>query len=253
MRFLSLTACLAVSSAAFAIDPTTFASAGTVQPADANATFLAAVNYFNTDPVARYYQSANAAEGTTYSRAGNLFGNPSGITLNEGSALRVWFVSQNAGYRNGFGLTTDNDGVPGPSQTQLVFNNSHALTSGQYVDINGGGAVNGGISFFALTNINGSGNNAANQWFDANGPANADCQSHINLGSVPFVSAGSLWYALAIDDQFAGQHTDRDWNDLRLLLEVRPVTAPEPGTIALFMGFLAVAAWMWRRQQLVAA
>ncbi|HYE06761.1 MAG TPA: PEP-CTERM sorting domain-containing protein [Planctomycetota bacterium] len=252
MRLLSLTACLAVSSAAFAIDPvSSFTSAGPVQAADANATFLAAVNYFDTNPVAGYYSPSGAAEGDTTATAGMLFGNPSGLTLNAGSGLRVWFVSQNAGYRNGFGLTTDNDGVPGPSQTQLVFNNSHALTQGQYVDINGGGTVNGGISFFALTNI--SGDSAQNQWFDTNGPANADGQSHINLGSVPFVSAGSLWYALAIDDQFKGPGTDRDWNDLRLLLEVRPVAAPEPGTIALFLGFLGVAAWMWRRQQLVAA
>lgn len=253
MRFLSLTACLAISSAAFAIDPTSFTPAGPVQPADANASFLAAVNYFNTDPVAGYYLPGAAAEYSSFPKAGQFFGNPSGITLNEGSTLRIWFVSQGAGYRNAFGLVTDNDGVPGPTQTQLVFDNSHALTMGQYVDINAGGAVNGGISFFALTNIDGAGTSAENQWFDANGPTNADGRTHINLGTIPFVSGSSLWYALALDDQHTNAATDRDWNDLRLLIEVRPVAAPEPGTIALFMGFLAIAAWMWRRQQLVAA
>ena len=61
-------------------------------------------------------------------------------------------------------------------------------------------------------------------------------------------AAGSIWYAVALEDMF-GTCGLRDWDDMRLVLQMTPVAVPEPGTMGVMMGFLAGGAWLMRRRR----
>ncbi len=236
LRIGSIIACLSVSAACFAIGPASFPSQGPVTNDATNSEFLAAVNNFST----KYYNYSNADAGASFSFAHGMPSTIPGYGGNVG--VRIWFVSQDAGYTNALGVKLG-------GTDSILFADSHALTFGDHVDINGGAVVGPAMHFFALADI--VGGNASYLWQGPKG-LNSDNQEHLQVSwKAKFFNAGSLWYALALDDQMGGG--DRDWNDLRVLVQLHPVVTPEPGTIALFLGFAAMAAWLWRRQSAILA
>ncbi len=189
---------------------------------------------------AYYDTTGTPTAGSSFSFAHGMPSTIPGFGGNVG--VRLWFVSQSSDYTNALGVRVG-------SESSIGFADSKALSFGDYVDLNGGAVVGPAMHFFALANINGG--TAQFEWQGPKG-LNSDKETHIDVSwKAPFYNAGSLWYALALDDQMGGG--DRDWNDLRVLVQLRPVAAPEPGTIALFLGFAAMAAWLWRRQQLIVA
>ncbi len=236
IRIGSIITCLSVSAACFAIGPADYPSQGPAVNDAGNAQFLDAVNNYST----AYYNTPNADAGPSFSFAHGMPSTIPGFGGNVGVTL--WFVSQDAGYTNALGVKM-------AGTDSIIFADSHALTFGDKVDLNGGAVVGPAMHFFALADI--VGGDASFTWEGPKGQ-NDDKKEHLQVSwKAPYYSSGSLWYALALDDQFGGG--DRDWNDLRVLVQLHPVVTPEPGTIALFLGFAAMAAWMWRRQNMIVA
>ncbi len=236
IRFGSVLACLSISAACFAIGPGDYPSLGPAVNDSGNSEFLAVVNNFST----KYYNTPGTANaGASFSFA---HGMPSTIPGFGGDVgVRIWYVSREAGYTNALGVRVGSD-------ASIAFADSKALNFGDHVDLNGGGVVGPAMHFFALSNI--VGGNAQFLWQGPKG-LNADKRQHLQVSwKAPCLSGGSLWYALALDDQFKGDH---DWNDLRVLIQLHPVAAPEPATFALFLGFAGMAAWLWRRQRAIPA
>lgn len=239
-RLSTLIAFLPIALACAAVPgPASYAQAGPVQSDATNQQFLDAVSFYSD----KYFDTTGTpTAGDDFSFA---HGMPSTIPGYGGQVgVRIWFESESSDYHNALGVTLASD-------DSIVFADSQARSFGDYVDLNGGGIVGPAMHFFALANV--IGDQAQYLWQGPKG-LNVDKKTHIDVSwKAPFYNAGSLWYALALDDQNVDTGSDRDWNDLRVLIQLRPVTTPEPATIALLAGFAAIAAWMWSRQrQLVA-
>jgi hypothetical protein len=254
LRRTSIIACLAACTAASAsvAGPSTpgYISAGPLQSDPGNAQFFAAVTYTN----GLYNNlSGQADAGATFDPANTL---NSATGMKDGkNAVRVWFVSESADYTNALGVSIASD--PKDSIIFPISQGTGAPTYGSYVDLNGGGVVQTSMDFFALTNLNSTGTTAESKFFGNDHP---DGHYHLDMVKKGWMdSAGSLWYALALDDQLGNDHkkgsdgVDGDWNDLRVLIQIHPVATPEPATIALLAGFMVIGAWLWRRQQNVLA
>jgi hypothetical protein len=241
LRRTSILACLAVCTAVNAIEPGDFSSAGSTVSDPLNAEFLAAVAWSNT----QYdLPAGSSTAGTNFSHENGL---PPVIPgFGSHFSVRVWFVSESAGYTNSIGVTSQ-------GTSSIIFGDSKGVSSGDYVDLFGGGEWHPDAHFFALTDVLNEGSTSNQFYVGPQGP-NADHKVHLDMTSQfqdAFHNAGSLWYALALDDQFGGG--DRDWNDMHLLVQICPVATPEPATIALLAGFMVIGAWLWRRQQNVLA
>ncbi|HYE07431.1 MAG TPA: hypothetical protein VEL07_18085 [Planctomycetota bacterium] len=226
---------------AHGIGPDDFDPAGPVGNDKTNSEFLLAVANLS----AQFHDTApTETAGDTFAGAHGL---PTTIPGYGGKvAVRIWFMSAESAYTNAFGVRIGSD-------QQLVFGDVGSQKFGDYVDLNGGAIIDPALHFFALTNI--IGGEAKHFYADAAMPGkklSKDKVEHLNINyRGEFAHAGSLWFALALDDQHGGG--DRDWNDYRLAIQLHPVVTPEPATIALCLGFLAVGAWLWRRQRFALA
>lgn len=229
-RHLALAACVAYSATASAITPDTLPNYGPVQNDAGNARFLDMLPLLN----AAFATPPAGQPGSAFIKTPG-FGNP-------GYDVRIWFVSQDAGYHNALGITeTFNDASSG----RIAFGDSHALNFGDYVDVPIG--PSGLFLPFVLADYNAS----QLEWYGLN---NADSLSHIEFSFVLYDWNKSFWWAVSIDDQFGGG--DRDFNDLRLALEFTQreqslsasIATPEPGTWAMVVGFAAIVGLLWRRR-----
>ena len=187
---------------------------------------------------------------------------PSNLRLATDAAVRAYFVSEGAGYRNTLGFNVDASGITG-GDPKLIFpdatskeafynpssdkrrNRRNPILPGDFVDL---GAFSAGqsLDFFLIANGAAGGTHI----YGPNAGSNPDRQNH--LLAFTYAVEDSPYLVLGFEDLFGGG--DRDFDDLVFVLDIgtdnvnRLVSAPEPGTLAI-VGALGAAAAVRRRRR----
>jgi len=141
--------------------------------------------------------------------------------------IRVYFISEGAGYRNTLGFSMTPAGSETPGDSHLVFPNAsfHGLSSdrrtqsaplvvGDFVDLSTGGP---GIQldFFCIAD---GARNPRNVWFN-NKDLNADGMQHV----VAFLMPGTRYVLIGFEDLWGGG--DLDYNDCLFVVDIGEINA----------------------------
>ncbi|GAA5482973.1 DUF4114 domain-containing protein [Haloferula sargassicola] len=188
---------------------------------------------------------------------------PQALTLGQESTVRVYFLSEGAGYRNTLGYTTENITSHDTSEAQLIFpdassdnvysSNLHKLTSkslrnndtplvpGDFVDLGTIGSATL-IDFFLIAD----GANYGGNIYGADSSSNPDLIQHV----VAFALEGSPYLLMGFEDMYNGG--DLDFNDLVIAIDIGAANVarlanPEPA-FWLMMAALAGAGWWFYRR-----
>lgn len=185
---------------------------------------------------------------------------PSKLFLKNASDVRVYFVSEGAGYHNTLGFNTGGGGVtsgdpllifPDASSkgtTSTVRSGSEPLLSGDFVDL-GNFAAGTKLDFFLIAN----GASGGDDVYSTDMSVNPDGINHV----VSFAALSGSYLMIGFEDLLGGG--DRDFNDVLFAVDIgarnlAALTAtPEPATYAMLGTFLALGAWATRRRSAVAA
>lgn len=166
---------------------------------------------------------------------------PSKLVLSEDATVRVYFLSEGAGFRNSLGISTTGNGPLGKDASlifpdasspegyggsrSLLRTKSEPLASGDFVDL-GKYSAGTALDFFLIAN----GASGGKQFFSTNKSLNSDGIVH----AVSLAASGSAYLIVGFEDLFGGG--DRDFNDLVFAVELGKVnvqglsglSAPEP-------------------------
>ena len=190
---------------------------------------------------------------------------PTKLTLSQDASVRVYFVSEGAGYHNTLGINTTAAGIDSGNPL-LIFpdassrnrfiaeaasnqeagrNNNNPLAPGDFVDL---GTVEAGsnLDFFLIANGAYGGGNV----YTTDAALNPDGINH----TVALANGDSPYLVHGFEDLFGGG--DRDFNDIVFAVDigaanVAAITAtPEPA-LTLMLGFFgAAASWrVYRKRQ----
>ncbi len=224
-RFLVAATCLSLGTHAFGVSADELPDLGPVLHGGGDEAFIAMLP---------------ALEATFAAHPGTIgtpFGELAGLTSGMPFDLRIWFISASGGNTNSLGLSPV---LGDASAGGIAFSSADGLALGDYVDI---APTDQWLPFV----ISDHGADGSATWFGASF-LNADFMSHVEMAFVGN-DANSIWYALAVDDQFDPQG-DRSWDGLRVALQFSvPVVTPEPETWAMVLGFVTVGGWLWRRER----
>ncbi len=190
---------------------------------------------------------------------------PTKLTLSQDANVRVYFVSEGAGYHNTLGINTTGTGI-NSGDPVLIFpdassrnrfiaeaasnreagrNNSNPLAPGDFVDI---GTVEAGseLDFFLIANGAYGGRNV----YTTDAALNPDGINH----TVALANDDSPYLILGFEDLYGGG--DRDFNDIVFAVDigaanVAAITAtPEPALTLMLGLFGAAATWrVYRKRQ----
>ncbi|WP_353567098.1 DUF4114 domain-containing protein [Haloferula sargassicola] len=216
-----------------------------------------------TLPVLLQFVNTNLGESQALADISAVSLDPQSITLSQDASVRVYFVSDGAGYSNTLGFTAA-DLSTGETTTQLIFpdassentyytnlsrlSNSNALRDnaaplvpGDFVDL-GKVSTSSVLDFFLIAD----GANGGTQIYGTDASANPDLLSHI----VAFALEDSPFLLIGFEDVYGGG--DLDFNDLVIAVDigaakVAHLANPEPATW-LMMGALAGAGWWFHRR-----
>lgn len=175
---------------------------------------------------------------------------PSKLVLAEDATVRVYFLSEGAGYRNSLGISTTGGGPLG-RDAELIFPNASSaagyggsnsqvrtinepLAAGDFVDL-GRYSAGAALDFFLIADGASGGKN----YFSTDLSLNKDGIVH----AVSLAPDGSAYLIIGFEDLLGGG--DRDYNDLLFAVELGKVnvqslaglSAPEP---SLAMGAVLV-------------
>lgn len=180
---------------------------------------------------------------------------PSKLFLKNASDVRVYFVSEGAGYRNTLGFNTDGGGVtsgnpllifPDASSrgtTATTRSGSDPLLSGDFVDL-GNFSAGTKLDFFLIAN----GASGGDEVYSTDISVNPDGINHV----VSFAALSGSYLLIGFEDLLGGG--DRDFNDVLFAVDIgarnlAALTAtPEPATYAMLGTFLALGAWATHRR-----
>ncbi len=176
---------------------------------------------------------------------------PSKLVLSSDATVRVYFLSEGAGYRNSLGISTTGKGPLG-KDAELIFPNASSavgyggtkslvrtsnepLAAGDFVNL---GTYKAGTSldFFLIADGAGGGSN----YFSTDKSLNKDGIVH----AVSLTKDGSAYLLISFEDMLGGG--DKDYNDVLFAVEIGKtnvnklagLSAPEP---TLAMGSVLVA------------
>jgi hypothetical protein len=187
---------------------------------------------------------------------------PQALRLHQDSSVRVYFLSEGAGYRNTLGYTAEdlngeeivgetvifpdassaNVYLENPADAPAnIRNGSTPLVPGDFVDL---GVYDSGslIDFFLVAN----GANGGDFVYTADADTNPDLMEHV----VAFAVEGSPYLMIGFEDLFGGG--DRDYNDLVFAVDIGTANVdylaqPEPALAAMIGGLIWVGFWLYRR------
>ena len=225
---------------------------------DASADFQA-----NDLPVLLDFVNTNLSERQALSDISGVALDPNALLLDTEASVRVYFVSEGAGYRNTLGYTSE-DVVTGDTSSQLLIfpdasshnryfsdgvdisNNSVPLAPGDFVDL-GTYPQDTLIDFFLIAN----GANRGSNTYTANAATNPDGIQHVVAYAVP----GGPYLLIGFEDLYGGG--DMDYNDIVFAVDIgesnvqnlAAIAAPEPSTWTLMAVTLGFAGWSYRRGQ----
>jgi len=201
-------------------------------------------NQFNTTtlPTVSNFITTNTKPNGKFAPAGISQANPANIFWAEDRKLRVYFISEDAGYKNSLGFSQGNDFTLTPGEHSLIFPNASSpnpLTVGDFVDL-GILSANTKLNFYLL--------------------ANGFVSAHPNIiwtTSAANNPADSLQHYYAVN-QFGANHLlysvedlpllgDADFNDLHFVVEALPT--PEPQTYILLGLFLTGVAYLRKSEK----
>jgi len=209
----------------------------------------------NTLGELRTWVNKNLSESRAIPDASALSLDPNSLFLSTESEVRVYFVTEGAGYHNtlgfdnaenstlifpdastadlGYEFSVGEDGTIQPS-TDAKRSASAPVAPGDFVDL---GVLEGGTSldFFLLAN----GARGGTTSFSTELEDNPDGIEHVVAYALP----GSPFLLIGFEDLWGGG--DQDYNDLVFALDigernVRALGGAEPGTLAILLGLLAV-------------
>lgn len=180
---------------------------------------------------------------------------PSKLFLKNASDVRVYFVSEGAGYHNTLGFNTAGGGVTS-GDPLLIFpdasskgtsatsrSGSEPLLSGDFVDL-GNFSAGTKLDFFLVAN----GASGGSTVYSTDSSVNPDGINHV----VSFAALSGSYLLIGFEDLLGGG--DRDFNDVLFAVDIgarnlAALTAtPEPATYAMLGTFLALGAWATRRR-----
>jgi Domain of unknown function (DUF4114) len=180
---------------------------------------------------------------------------PSKLVLRNASDVRVYFVSEGAGFRNTLGFNTAGGGVTS-GDPLLIFPNASSkgttattrsaaepLLAGDFVDL-GNFSAGTKLDFFLIAN----GANGGNNVFSTDMSVNPDGINHV----VSLAALSGSYLLIGFEDLLGGG--DRDFNDVLFAVDIgaRNIAAltatPEPATYAMLGTFLALGAWVTHRR-----
>jgi len=213
----------------------------------------AASRTFQTDVLPGMLNLANLSlsERKNITSSNSISLDPSKMVLSADATVRVYFLSEGAGYRNSLGISTTGNGPLG-KDAELIFPNASSasgyggsnsqvrtsnepLAAGDFVSL---GTYKAGTSldFFLIADGAGGGSN----FFSTDTSLNRDGIVH----AVSLAQDGSAYLLIGFEDLLGGG--DKDYNDLLFAVEIGKVnvdklaglSAPEP---TLAMGSVLVA------------
>lgn len=227
---------------------------GTVMQAGSDA--AAADFQANTLPSLQTFINQNLSERQDLGSVDGMALDPTMLRLETDSNVRVYFVSEGAGYHNTLGYNTEGTGVsegapllvfPDASSSDSTFTDGDTtlggrsdwvpLLPGDFVDL---GTVSAGeqLDFFLIAN----GVNGGNNVFTADDTVNPDGIQHV----VAYALEGSPYLLIGFEDLLNGG--DRDFNDLLFAVDfgaanvdaVIRLASPEPSFALLLTSALAL-------------
>ncbi len=186
---------------------------------------------------------------------------PSKLTLNTLSDVRVYFVGEGAGYHNSLGFNTTGTGVSSGNPLLIFPDASSPVSSvggtssgatqslplmpGDFVNL---GTFAGGtkLDFFLIAD----GANGGRNVYSTTPSANPDGINHVV--SFAYAVAGSPYLIIAFEDLYGGG--DKDFNDVVIALDIGVanvaalLATPEPGLWLTLSSLGGMVAWIRRRQ-----
>jgi hypothetical protein len=221
-----------------------------------NLDIVAPVQLAGSDAASRIFRSEvlpgmlnltnqSLAERATALNLNSISLDPSKLVLSHDATVRVYFLSEGAGYRNSLGISTTGRGpygedaaliFPNASSTvgyggsnSLVRTSAEPLAAGDFVNL-GNYSAGSALDFFLIADGAGSGRN----FFSTDLSLNRDGIVH----AVSLAPEGSAYLIIGFEDLLGGG--DRDYNDLLFAVEIgvanvqnlAGLNAPEP-TLAL--------------------
>ena len=200
------------------------------------------------------------SETSTVENINSISLDPSNLVLAEDATVRVYFLSEGAGYRNSLGISTTGDGPLGEDAALIFPDASSAngfggsdsgtrttrepIAAGDFVDL---GTYSAGtkLDFFLIAN----GANGGTEYYSTDLSLNRDGIVH----AVSLAPDGSAYLMIGFEDLFGGG--DRDYNDLLFAVELGKVNVdnlvalntPEPSLALASMIALAGLAGLRRR------
>jgi len=214
-------------------------------------------------PVLLNFVNTNLREYQALSDLAAISLDPESLKLQNDSSVRVYFLSEGAGYRNTLGYTTKNVTTGETSSELLIFpdassgntyfknpdilsstyrNNSAPLVPGDFVDL-GVYAPGTLIDYFLISN----GANGGTRSYTANASTNPDLMQHV----VAFAIPDSPYLLIGFEDLYGGG--DMDYNDIVFAVDIGALNVaylanPEPA-FWIMMAVLGLAGvCMYRRQ-----
>jgi hypothetical protein len=187
----------------------------------------------------------NLSEKVTAANLNTISLDPSKLTLTEDTTVRVYFLSEGAGFRNSLGISTTGGG-PFGQDAALIFPNASSsdgfggsnslvrsvaepLSAGDFVDL-GPYTAGTALDFFLIAN----GASGGQTFWSTDLSLNSDGIVH----AVSLAPEGSAYLIIGFEDLLGGG--DRDYNDLLFAVQIGTsnvsnlpgLNAPEP-TLAL--------------------
>lgn len=216
----------------------------------------------NDLPVLLDFVNKNLSESQSLKDIAAVSLDPEALKLRNDSEVRIYFLSEGAGYRNTLGYTVDGADGKVNSDPSLIFpdassmnqyyedggdvpsyarNNSTPLVPGDFVDL-GVYEASSLLDFFLISN-------GANGWTDvytADEETNPDLMQHV----VAFALEGSPYLLIGFEDLYGGG--DMDYNDLVFAVDIGATNVsylanPEPAFCLMMSAVLGAGFWFYRR------
>lgn len=221
--------------------------------------------YFQTTelPVLLDFVQANLSEKRALGDIAAVSLDPQALKLQNDSSVRVYFLSEGAGFRNTLGFTTEEIASGAASSELLIFpdassqnkyfedpasekrtlrNNGVPLIPGDFVDL---GIYDAGtlVDFFLIAD----GANRGTNVFTADANTNPDLIQHV----VAFAIPDSPYLMIGFEDLYGGG--DRDFNDIVFAVDIGAMNVaylanPEPAFWMMMAVLCLVGSCLYRRQ-----
>lgn len=216
----------------------------------------------NALPALRALINEQLGERQSLSDVASVALDPSKLRLDTSADVRVYFVSEGAGYHNTLGINTDGIGIT-TGNPELIFPDASSrntyfadgspdsslrtsttpLLPGDFVDL-GSFEANTQLDFFLIAN----GANGGQNVFTAHDDSNPDGIAH----TVSFAIEGSPYLLIGFEDIYGGG--DRDFNDLLFAVDigahnVNYLANPEPSTMIILASLAGLVIRAKRKSQ----